>query len=159
AMTGLTHVEFAPWLPHLQSAGAQYGQHNYRDRDNRQRQYGGGQPASTLVNSEDTLRCIVYDCKVSPLQEILACEFRMVHSTAHEWRHIRSGGGQKALEHGGYVPERAPKQLATVLASEAESTYGREGTERPRHRPRDPEKQKPYDSGKKKHTRSRRSLL
>jgi hypothetical protein len=27
------------------------------------------------------------------------------------------------LEHGGYVPERAPKQLATVLASETESTY------------------------------------
>src|SRR4029453_705450 len=34
-----------------------------------------------------------------------------------------------------------------------------DGTERPRQRPRDPEKQKHYYSGKKKRTRSRISLL
>src|SRR5438128_2312285 len=41
AMTGLNHAEFAELLPHFQSALAQYVQHNYSDRDNRQRQYGG----------------------------------------------------------------------------------------------------------------------
>src|SRR5437879_13260745 len=44
AMTGLNHAEFAQLLPHFQSALDQYVQHNYIDRDNRQRQYGGGQP-------------------------------------------------------------------------------------------------------------------
>src|SRR5262249_43365538 len=38
-----------------------------------------------------------------------------------------------------HLPERDPKQLATVLASETESTYSIDGTERPRQRPRDPE--------------------
>jgi hypothetical protein len=59
----------------------------------------------------------------------------------------------------GYVPARDPQQLGTVLASEAESTSGIDGTERPRQRPRDPEKQKHSYSGTKKHTRSRISFL
>jgi hypothetical protein len=66
---------------------------------------------------------------------------------------------KKGTPHGGYVPERDPKQLDTGLESEAESTYGIDGTERPRQRPRDPEKQQHYYSGKKKPTRSRISLL
>src|SRR5207302_1564913 len=91
--------------------------------------------------------------------EILAFEFGMVQSTANEWIHILSEVLKKALDHGGYLPERDPKQLGTVLESEAESTYGIDGTERPRQRPCDPEKQSHYYSGKKKRTRSRISLL
>jgi hypothetical protein len=108
---------------------------------------------------EDKLLFILYYVKVYPLQEILAFEFGMVQSTANEWMHILSEVLKKALDHGGYLPERDPKQLATVLESEAESTYGIDGTERPRQRPRDPEKQNYYYSGKKKRTRSRISLL
>jgi hypothetical protein len=91
---------------------------------------------------------------VYPLQEMLACEFGMVQSTANEWIHILSEVLKKALDHGGYVPARDPQQLGTVLASEAESTSGIDGTERPRQRPRDAEKPKHSDSGKKKPTRS-----
>jgi Helix-turn-helix of DDE superfamily endonuclease len=134
-------------------------QHNYIDRDNRQRQYGGGQPESTVVNVEDKLLFILYYFKVYPLQEILAFEFGMVQSTANEWIQILSDVLKKALDHGEYLPERDPKQLETMLASETESMYGIDGTERPRQRPRNPEKQKHYYSGKKKRTRSRISLL
>ena len=84
-----------------------------------------------------------------PLQEILAWEFGMVHSTANEWMHLLRAVWKKAWAHGGYVPQRDPKQLAPVLASEAEATYGIDGTERPRQRPHDVEKQKNYYSGKK----------
>jgi len=63
------------------------------------------------------------------------------------------------LDHGGYLPERDPKQLETVLASEPESIYGIDGTERPRQRPCDAEKQQHYYSGKKKRTPSSISLL
>jgi DDE superfamily endonuclease len=158
-MTGLTHAEFHQLLPHFQDAWEQYVQQHYVDRDNRQRQYGGGRSEATLVNIEDKLLFILYYVKVYPLQEILAFEFGMVQSTANEWIHMLSEVLKKALDHGGYCPERDPKQLETVLESEAESTYGIDGTERPRQRPRDPEKQQHYYSGKKKRTRSRISLL
>src|SRR6266571_2100856 len=159
AMTGLMHTEFQQLLPHFQYAWAQYVQQHYVDRDNRQRQYGAGRSEATLVTIEDKLLFILYYVKVYPLQEILAFEFDMVQSTANEWIHILSGVLQKALDHGGYLPERDPKQLETVLASEPESIYGIDGTERPRQRPCDAEKQKHYDSGKKKRTPSRISLL
>jgi hypothetical protein len=138
AMTGLTPAEFHPLLPHCQYAWDQYVKQYYSDRDNRQRQYGGGRSETTLVNIEDKLLFILYDVKVYPLQEILAFEFGMVQSTANEWIHMLSEVWKRALDHGGYLPERAPTQLATVRASEAESAYGIDGTERPRQRPRDP---------------------
>ena len=159
AMTGLTRAEFHQLLSHFQYAWDQYVQQHYIDRDDRQRQYGAGRSEATLVTLEDKLLFILYYVKVYPLQEILAFEFGMVQSTANEWIHILSEVLKKALAHGGYVPEHDPKQLGTVLASEAESTYGLDGTERPRQRPRDAEKQKHYYSGKKKHTRSRISSL
>jgi hypothetical protein len=154
AMTGLTQAEFEQLLPHFQHAWDQYIQQNYVDRDDRQRQYGAGRAESTLVNIEDKLLFILYYVKVYPLQEILAFEFGMVQSTANEWIHLLSEVLKQALDHGAYLPARDPKQLATVLESEAASIYGIDGTERPRQRPREPAKQKHYYSGKKKRTRS-----
>src|SRR5205823_9983545 len=159
AMTGLTRAEFHQLLPHFQYAWDQYVQQHYIDRDDRQRQYGAGRAEATLVTLEDKLLFILYYVKVYPLQEILAFEFDMVQSTANEWIHILSGVLQKALDHGGYLPECDPKQLETVLESEPESIYGIDGTERPRQRPCDAEKQKHYYSGKKKRTPSSISLL
>ena len=158
-MTSLSHTEFDQLLRHFQYAWDQYVQNNYIDRDNRQRQYGAGRAESTLVNMEYKLLFILYYLKVYPLQEILAFEFDMAQSTANEWIHILSEILKKALAHGGYVPERDPKKLGPVLASEAESTYGIDGTERPRQRPRDAEKHKHSYRGKKKPTRSRISFL
>jgi len=159
AMTGLTRAEFYQLLPHFQYAWDQYVQQHYVEREDRQRQYGAGRSETTLVTLEDKLLFILYYVKVYPLQEILAFEFGMVQSTANEWIHILSEILKKALDHGGYVPDRDPKQLATVLDSEAESTYGIDGTERLRQRPCDAEKQKHYYSGKKKRTQSRISFL
>src|SRR5262245_39982286 len=139
-MTGLSCAEFHQLLPHFQYAWDQYVTQHYVDRDNRQRQYGAGRSESTLVSLEDKLLFILYYVKVYPLQEILAFEFGMVQSTANEWIHILSEVLQKALDHGGYVPERDPTQLAPVRESEAEATYGIDGTERPRQRPCDAEK-------------------
>jgi hypothetical protein len=159
AMTGLTHVEFHQLLPHFQHAWDQYVQQHYVNRANRQRQYGGGKSETTLIAIEDKLLFILYYVKVYPLQEILAFEFGMVQSTANAWIHLLSEVLKDTLEHGGYLSARDPKQLDTVLASEAETTYAIDGTERLRQRPRDAEKQKHYYSGKKKRTRSRILLL
>jgi len=159
AMTGLSHAAFHQLLPHFQYAWEQYVQQHYIDRDDRQRQYGAGRAESTLVRMEDKLLFILYYVKVSPLQEMLACEFGMVQRTANAWIQLLSAILKKALDHGGYLPERDPQELGTVLASETASTYGIDGTERPRQRPRDPAKHKPYYSGKKRDTRSSISLL
>src|SRR5262245_53551194 len=159
AMTGLTRTEFLQLLSHFQYAWEQYVQQHDVDRDDRQRHYGAGRSEATLVTLEDKLLFIWYYVKVYPLKEILAFEFGMVQSTANEWIQLLSEVLKKALDHGEYLPERDPKQIATVLASETESIYGIDGTELPRQRPRDSEKQKHYYSGKKKRTRSRISLL
>src|SRR6266487_1597062 len=111
AMTGLTQVEFEQLLPHFQCALDQYVQHNYVDRDDRQRQYGGGRPEWTLVNIEDKLLFILYYVKVYPLQEILAFEFGMVQSTANEWIHMLSAILKTALDHGGMSPNVIPSSL------------------------------------------------
>jgi hypothetical protein len=61
AMTGLSHAAFHQLLPHFQYAWDQYVQQYYVDRDNRQRQYGAGRSASTLVHIEDKLLFILYE--------------------------------------------------------------------------------------------------
>jgi hypothetical protein len=90
---------------------------HYVDRDDRQRQYGAERSESTLVSIEDKLLFILYDVKVYPLQEILAFDFGMVQSTANAWMQRLREVLKKALDHGGFLPERDPKQLETVLIS------------------------------------------
>ena len=130
AMTGLTQGEFEQLLPHFQRAWEQYLQQNYAARDDRLRQYGGGKPA-TLVNIEDKLLFILYYVKLGPLQEILAFEFGMVQSTAHEWIRILSEVLQQALAQGGYVLTRAPKPMKTVFKPAAASPCGLDGATAP----------------------------
>src|SRR5436309_8346127 len=84
-----------------------------------------------------------------------AFAFGLGQSTANAWRPLLREGVQKAVAPGGSVPARAPTPRATVLEAEAAATSGRDGPERPRHRPRDPETQTPSYSGKKKRPRSK----
>jgi hypothetical protein len=155
AMTGLSQAEFEQLLLDFHKAWGAYVQQEYVAREGRQRQYGGGKPEATLVPIEDKLLFILYYVKVYPLQEILAFEFGMAQSTAHEWIHILSTVLKKALDDGGHIPERSPKELAAVLPAEAPAVYGIDGTERRRQRPSDPAQQADYYSGKKNHIRSR----
>ena len=102
AMTGLSYTEFHHLLPHFQYAWDQYVTQYYVDRDDRQRQYGAGRSASTLVSLEDTLLFILYYVKAYPLQEMLAFAFGMVQSTANAWIQILRDVLKKALDHGAY---------------------------------------------------------
>jgi len=155
AMTGLTQAEFAQLLLPFHQAWEAHVKQAYVDREGRQRQYGGGKPEATLVSMEDTLLFILYYVKAYPLQEILACEFGMVQSTAHEWMHLLTEVLKKALDDDGYLPERDPQALAPVLTAVSTTVYGIDGTERRRQRPSDPVQQADYYSGKKKRIQSR----
>ena len=158
-MTSLTREEFEQLLPSFYKAWAAYVQQAYVDRAGRQRQYGGGKSEATLVDIADKLLFILYHVKVYPLQEILAFEFGMGQSTAHEWIHILSDVLKKALDDERHLPERDPQELEIALASVPTTVYGIDGTERRRQRPRDPVQQVDYYSGKKKRIRSRISFL
>jgi len=158
AMTGLTQAEFESLLPYFQQAWDAYRQQTYQQRPDRQRQYGGGQLATSLVPIEDKLLFILYYLKAYPLQEILAFEFDMVQSAANEWIHILSPVLQEALDRGGYLPERDPAQVTTRMETDGDDTYGIDGTERRRQRPCDPQTQQECYSGKKK-THTVKNLL
>src|SRR5215831_11910163 len=124
------------------------------DRDDRQRPYGAGRAEATWGTLADQRLFIFYDVTVYPWQARLACALGRGQSPANAWMPLLRAVLQQALAHGGSVPARAPKQLGIGLASAAAATSGIDGTARPRQRPRDAEKPKHYDRGKKKHTRS-----
>lgn len=155
AMTSLTQAEFEQLLPGFHKAWGAYVQQEYIDREDRQRQYGGGRPEETLMTIEDKLLFILYYVKAYPLQEILAFEFGMTQSTANVWIHILSHVLKKALDDDGHLPERDPQKLASVLPDAPTTIYGIDGTERRRQRPSDPTQQEDYYSGKKKRIRSK----
>jgi hypothetical protein len=152
AMTGLSQEEFAHILPVFQDAWDAYLRQAYRERPDRQRQYGGGQRESVLVSIEDKLLFILDYLKVYPLQEILAFEFDMMQSTANDWIHILSDVLKTALGRGGHLPERVSGRVADVMHADPDPTsdYGLDGTERRRQRPQDQETQRRFYSGKKK---------
>jgi hypothetical protein len=152
AMTGLSQEEFDPILPVFQEAWDAYLRQAYRERPDRQRQYGGGQRERTLVSIEDKLLFILYSLKVDPLQEILAFAFDMMQRMANEWIHLLSDVLKPALGLGGHLPERAPARVADVMQAHPDppSDYGLDGTERRRQRPQDQETQRRFDRGKKK---------
>jgi hypothetical protein len=158
AMTSFTQEEFEALLSTFQHVWDAYVQQTYQQRPGRQRQYGGGQLATTLVSTEDKLLFILYYLKVYPLQEILAFEFGMAQSTANEWIHILSPVLQEAFNRGGFLPERDPAQVTTRIETDSGDTYGIDGTERRRQRPCDPEVQQRCYSGKKK-THTDKNLL
>ena len=150
AMTSLIPAEFERLPPFFREAWDEYAARNLVEREGRKRRYGGGRRESTLVDPEDKLLFILYYAKAYPLQEILAYEFGMAQSTANEWVHILTGVLKRALEKGGHLPGRDPKELAEALQGENAKTYAIDGTERRIQRPGDDEKQKKYYSGKKK---------
>ena len=124
AMTSLTQEEFEQLLPSFHKTWDAYVQQAYVDREGRQRQYGGGKPEETLMDLEDKLLFILYYVKAYPLQEILAFEFGMGQSTANAWMHILSDVLKKALDDEGYLPERSPQNLATVLTTVPTTVLG-----------------------------------
>jgi hypothetical protein len=158
AMTGLTEDEFANVLLTFTQVWEAYITQEYVNRSTRQRRYGAGQHATTLVTINDKLLFILYYLKVYPLQEILAFEFGMAQSTANAWIHLLTPILQETLERGGYLPERDATQVQARIEADGDDTYGIDGTERRCQRPQDPETQRACYSGKKK-THTEKNLV
>ena len=148
ALTSLDVQAFEQLLPSFRQAWDGYVQEHFIDRP-RQRRYGAGRKP-TLQTAEDKLLFILVYLKCYPLQEVLGFLFGMSQSQANVWIHRLSEVLTKALELGGSLPERDPEKLPEVLADYQVWDFLLDGTERRRQRPKDPEEQRRFYSGKKK---------
>ena len=167
AFTGLDVEEFQILLKAFIVAWERYVQQHLLPPDVRQRDYGGGRKARLATCAEKLLFILVY-FKTYPLQEVLAFHFDMSQGQACQWIPILSEVLQCALAELEQLPERDPQKVKERLetcmdesqrhsgdeteseaATEMES-FGIDGTERRRQRPKDQEEQKRFYSGKKK---------
>jgi hypothetical protein len=147
ALTGLTPKEFELLLPAFQRA---YARRYPRNQTVRQRKPGGGRKPSLDSPEQQLLFALVY-LKTYPLQALLGEVFDLSQSRANRWIHQLLPVLQRALKDVGVRPARAPRQFARH-----ERRTGKpldliiDGTDRRRQRPKNPEKQALFYSGRKK---------
>lgn len=151
ALTGLTLKEFSALLPAFVSAyERQHPPNRTKTGRNRRRQHGGGR-RGTLVTMEQKLLFILVYQKTYPLQVVMGELFGMSQSGANQWIHQLLPVVRNALTAIGVMPERDGHQFAhTERHMNEPREYIIDGTERRRQRPKNPEKQTLFYSGKKK---------
>ena len=160
AFTGFTVEEFQILLTTFTTVWERYVQQHSLPPELRQRGYGAGRKARLGTCQEKLLFILVY-LKTYPIQEVLAFHFDMSQGQACQWIHVLSEVLQWTLGELGHLPERDPQKVKELLETymdessehKAETeleSFGIDGTERRRQRPRDQEKQKRFYSGKKK---------
>jgi hypothetical protein len=154
AMTGYTVTEFEALLPTFQTQFEAYVKtHKLNGQPRRQRRYTDYKN-SPLPTIEDKLLFILIYLKQGQLQEAHATLFGMHQPDANKWIHLLHLVLNRTLAALGELPARQPEELAQQLepvAAEAElMIFFHDGTERPIVRPKDPQNQRLYYSGKKR---------
>ena len=103
---------------------------------------------SPLRRIEDKLLFIVVYLRKATTQDIFGEVFKMSQPVANKWIHILHPCLNQALAAVGEMPARNVQELQ--LAPEKGQLFFQDGTERPIQRPKDPEIQAVFYSGKKK---------
>ena len=91
--------------------------------------------------------------KTNNLQSVQGALFGMSQPKANLWLHCLHPILNQSLAELGELPVRQMEQM--VFAENEESLYFHDGTERPIQRPRNPDQQRRYYSGKKNDTGSK----
>lgn len=152
ALTGLTVKEFKALLPAFTEADhSQWSGEKTLAGHKRQRSLGGGRTGQLDTAEQKLLFILVYQ-KTYPLQVVMGELFGISQSGVNHWIHRLLPILRDALRALGVMPEREGEQLAASERGQAtaERDYIIDGTERRRQRPKKPEKQAAYYSGKKK---------
>ena len=159
ALTGLTLKEFNALLPAFATAyERQHPPNRTKTGRKRRRQRGGGRRGALVTIEQKLLFILVYQ-KTYPLQVVMGALFGMSQSGANQWIHLLLPVVQKALTTIGVMPERDGPQFArTERHTNEPREYIIDGTERRRQRPKNPEKQALFYSGKKK-THTNKNVL
>lgn len=151
ALTGLTLKEFKALLPSFTEIYCRkYAGSKTLAGKKRKRQVGGGRRGMLETPEQKLLFILVY-LKAYPLQVVIGELFGVTQPAANQWLHRLLPVLRDALTAIGVMPERDGDQFAQAERRRGESaTYIIDGTERRRQRPKSPEKQALYYSGKKK---------
>ncbi len=149
SLTGLTEAEFDTLLPLFEKAEEDYAGERYNKGKERKRQPGGGRKPK-LGTAAERLFFILFYMKTYPLQQVIAVLFGMSRSQAVFRIHRLSEVLKRSLRDGAYLPERNPAASEEALKKCPGLYFIIDGTEREIQRPKDPEKQKIFYSGKKK---------
>lgn len=151
ALSGLTLKEFKDLLAPFEKAYTRkYPTDKTGAGKKRKRQIGGGRNSALKSIEQKLLFILVYQ-KTYPVQTLHGELFAMSQSRANEWIHRLLPVLKTTLGDLGVLPERDPQQFAHHEKRQKGSReYIIDGTERRRQRPKNPEKQTLYYSGKKK---------
>jgi len=151
ALTGLTPKEFELLLPAFDRAYMRcFPATRTMAGTLRQRKRGGGRKTSLNSPEQKLLFVLVY-LKTYPLQALLGEVFDLSQSRANRWIHQLLPVLQRALTDAGVRPVRDPRQFARHERRTGEPLdLIIDGTDRRRQRPKNPEKQTLYYSGRKK---------
>jgi hypothetical protein len=157
AMTGYSVEEFEALLPSFQAQFEAYVKsHKLNGKPRCQRRYTDYKN-SVLPTIEDKLLFILIYLKQGQLQEAHASLFGMHQPDANKWIHLLHPLLNQTLATLAELPTRHAAELESELEQAlAEDDqvqlmlFFHDGTERPIVRPKDPEAQKLYYSGKKK---------
>jgi hypothetical protein len=151
ALTGLTLAEFQRLLTTFPQAYQQlYPANQTAAGQPRQRSVGAGCKGRLEQPEEKLLFLLVY-LKTYPLQAVMGELFDLSTSQVNYWIHRLLPVLRSALDDLGVLPERDPKHFA-----QAQGASGKaprliiDATERRRQRPKNPEKQALFYSGRKK---------
>jgi len=151
ALTGLTLKEFHALLPAFTAAYVcKYPCDRTVIGRRRKRQPGGGRQSALNTMEQKLLFILVYQ-KTYPLQVVMGELFGLSQAGTNHWIHRLLPIICSALTDIGVMPERDGRQFArTERRTNEPREYIIDGTERRRQRPKDPEKQALFYSGKKK---------
>jgi hypothetical protein len=153
ALTGYTREEFEALLPHFgQGYAAWMSTHRLDGKARGKRKYSvyKNSPLPTL---EDKLFFILHYLKTNNLQQVQGAMFGISQPKANLWLHCLHPVLNRTLAELGALPVRDMEQM--TFAAGEDTIYFHDGTERPIPRPRDPEQQRLYYSGKKNDTGSK----
>ena len=153
ALTGYTRQEFEALLPHFRASYYEWMRtHRLDGKPRGKRKYSDYQNCP-LPLMEDKLFFILNYLKTNNLQTVQGAFFGISQPKANVWIHGLHPILNQSLAALGELPAR---QMEEVSFDETEATlYFHDGTERPIQRPRDPEQQRLYYSGKKNNTGSK----
>jgi hypothetical protein len=155
-LTGLTLTEFSDLLDKFKSSWQIFVQNEFLSKE-RKRAFGGGRH-SRLLSLEDKLLFILIYTRIYPLMFVQGLFFGFEDSRACEWIQRLLPVLDRACGFAHMKPKRGNGRSLEEILEEfpelAEFGITLDGTERPKRRPKNPEKQKSEYSGKKKrHTK------
>jgi hypothetical protein len=151
ALTGLTLSEFQRLLTAFPQAYQQhYPANQTAEGQPRQRSVGAGRKGR-LEQPEDKLLFLLVYLKTYPLQAVMGELFDLSTPQVNYWIHRLLPVLRSALDDLGVLPERDPRRFARAQGASGKAPrLIIDATERRRQRPKNPEKQALFYSGRKK---------